>query len=88
VSEDRSTPKSRRAVLQGAGLAALAAPVALSQSRAQDKLQPAMVLYQAMPKDGQQCSGCLHFQAPNACAIVAGEIKPDGWCAVWAKKEG
>ncbi|MDO9707465.1 high-potential iron-sulfur protein [Paracraurococcus lichenis] len=79
--------KPRRAVLQAAGLAALA-PVAVTRARAQDKLQPAMVMYQGNPKDGQQCSGCLHFQPPNACAIVAGNISPSGWCAVWAKKEG
>ena len=88
MSEDRSTPKTRRAVLQGAGLAAMAAPVALGTARAQDKLQPAMVMYQPTPKDGQRCDGCLHFQAPRACAIVAGDIAPEGWCAVWAKKEG
>lgn len=83
--EDKPLKKQRRAILQVAGLAALA-PVAAGRAVAQDKLQGAMVLYQNMPKDGQQCSACLHFQAPNACAIVAGEINPNGWCAVWAAK--
>ena len=87
MKDDSKTPKHRRAVLQAAGLAALA-PIAVPRAKAQDKLQGSMVLYQETPKDGQQCSGCLHFQAPNACAIVAGDIKPTGWCAVWAKKEG
>ncbi|TDH63336.1 hypothetical protein E2C06_07340 [Dankookia rubra] len=45
-----------------------------------------MVMYQDKPKDGQKCGGCLHFQPPNACAIVAGNISPEGWCAVWAAK--
>jgi hypothetical protein len=77
--------KTRRAALQAAGLAALA-PLGLRQAQAQDKLAPAMVMYQTMPKEGQKCSGCLHFQPPNACAIVSGDISPEGWCAVWAAK--
>ncbi|MBL6079116.1 high-potential iron-sulfur protein [Belnapia sp. T18] len=83
-------PQARREFLQRtglqiAGLAALA-PVAIATARAQDKLAPEMVMYQVQPKDGQRCDGCLHFQPPNACAIVNGEIKPEGWCAVWAAK--
>ncbi|WP_165943243.1 high-potential iron-sulfur protein [Roseicella aquatilis] len=85
--DETKTPKRRRSVLRAAGLAALA-PIAVPRARAQDKLQGSMVLYQDKPKDGQKCSNCLHFQPPNACAIVAGEISPEGWCAVWAKKEG
>jgi hypothetical protein len=90
VSEDLSNQKSRRAVLQTAMLTAggLAAIVPVTHAQAQDKLQGSMVMYQPTPKDGQQCSGCLHFQPPRACAIVAGDIAPTGYCAVWAKKEG
>nr|WP_242481694.1 high-potential iron-sulfur protein [Paracraurococcus ruber] len=43
-------------------------------------------MYQDHPKDNQRCDGCLHFQPPNACAIVSGNINPAGWCAVWAAK--
>ncbi|WP_043338837.1 high-potential iron-sulfur protein [Belnapia moabensis] len=83
-------PQARREFLQKtglqiAGLAALA-PIAVATARAQDKLAPEMVMYQNQPKDNQRCDGCLHFQPPNACAIVNGEIKPEGWCAVWAAK--
>jgi len=78
-------PKQRRALLQAVGLAALA-PIAVTRAQAQDKLQGSMVMYQATPKDGQKCSTCLHFQPPNACAIVSGNISPEGWCAVWAAK--
>jgi hypothetical protein len=85
VTSDNKTPKPRRAVLQAAGLAALT-PIVIRPAKAQDKLQGSMVMYQNTPKDGQKCSGCLHFQPPNACAIVAGNIAPEGWCAVWAAK--
>jgi hypothetical protein len=77
--------KSRRAMLQAAGLAALV-PLAATQAKAQDKLAPEMVMYQDTPKDGQKCAECLHFQPPRACAIVSGDIAPEGWCAVWAAK--
>jgi hypothetical protein len=85
VNQNDQTPKARRAVLQAAGLAALA-PLALTQAKAQDKLAPAMVQYQDQPKGDQRCDGCLHWQPPNACAIVSGNISPQGWCAVWAAK--
>lgn len=81
--------KTRRAALQAAGLAAIAPlglGLGLGRAQAQDKLAPAMVMYQATPKDGQKCSTCLHFQEPKACAIVSGDISPEGWCAVWAAK--
>ncbi|MBK1657875.1 high-potential iron-sulfur protein [Paracraurococcus ruber] len=85
MTESKPMAKRRRAVLQAAGLAALA-PLAATRAQAQDKLQPAMVMYQDHPKDNQRCDGCLHFQPPNACAIVSGNINPAGWCAVWAAK--
>ena len=85
MKDDKQMPKSRRAILQAAGFAALA-PIMVTRARAQDKLAPAMVMYQDRPKDNQRCDGCLHFQPPNACAIVSGNIAPQGWCAVWAAK--
>ena len=46
------------------------------------------VAYQASPKDGRQCDGCLLFQAPDACQVVDGKVSPTGWCELWAKKAG
>ncbi len=50
------------------------------------KTQQKSVMYQQTPKDGKQCSGCQHFQAPNSCRIVEGEINPGGYCILFAKK--
>lgn len=51
------------------------------------KVSQASVQYQTQPKDGQQCSGCLHFIAEsNTCKLVEGQISPDGWCILWVKK--
>jgi hypothetical protein len=58
--------------------AAPAAPVKVSQ---------ASVQYQTQPKDGKKCADCMHFIAEsNTCKLVEGDISPDGWCTLWAKK--
>jgi hypothetical protein len=74
----------RRALLQ-AGVAILAAGAA-TQAVAQQKIDKALVMYQEKPKGTQQCDNCLHWQAPNACAIVNGPILPNGWCGAYAPK--
>ena len=54
---------------------------------ATSKVSPASVQYQAQPKGEQKCSGCLNFVAEsNTCKLVAGQISPEGWCSLWAKK--
>ena len=83
-------PSSRRVFLRtslGTGAAVVAGAVVARRAAAQEKVEPSLVQYQAMPKDGLKCSGCQHFVAPNACAVVAGEISPNGWCAAYAAKE-
>jgi hypothetical protein len=86
--EDRST---RRAVLQ-IGVAAfatgLSARAQAQEKLAQEKLAQKIVQYQEQPKNGQMCSTCVNFEAPNACKIVAGTIVPNGWCIAFAPKSG
>jgi hypothetical protein len=75
---------SRRTVLIAA---AEAGPIlALMSGRAEAKMAPSAVKYQASPKDGRQCDGCNLFVAPNSCKSVSGDISPTGWCALWVKK--
>ncbi len=58
-----------------------AAPVSTSKS------SQASVQYQTQPKGEQKCSGCMNFIADsNTCKLVDGQISPDGWCILWAKK--
>ena len=58
-----------------------AAPAATS------KVSPASVQYQAQPKGEQKCGSCLNFIAEsNTCKLVAGQVSPEGWCSLWAKK--
>lgn len=78
---------SRRRVLgMSVGLGAAAAGLSPWRARAQEKIAQAMVQYQANPKNGQVCSGCANWQPPNACAIVVGNIAPQGWCVAFAPK--
>lgn len=54
---------------------------------ANKKMSQENVQYQAQPKGEQKCSGCLHFIAEsNTCMLVDGQISPEGWCSLWAKK--
>ncbi len=76
---------TRRQILR-AGLAVAGSVVALSAS-AQDKIAQAQVQYQKTPKDGNKCSMCVNWVAPNACKIVSGSIDPNGWCIAYAPKE-
>ncbi len=82
---------TRRSVLR-TGIAVLAGGaglVAAGRARAQDqKIAQELVQYQNQPKDGAKCSACAQWVAPNACAIVAGQISPNGWCVAFAPKEG
>jgi hypothetical protein len=88
--------QTRRAILRagvcllGTG-AALGAGVATAQAQtpapaAGTKLAQSAVMYQTHPNNGQLCSICVNFQAPNACAIVEGKINPVGWCVAFAPK--
>ena len=46
--------------------------------------------YQSSPSDDQRCDGCTYWipdkndDGLGACAIVANEIEPDGWCSRYA----
>ena len=78
----------RRGLLKG-GLTVLAGTVLASTvARADDdnKVDPASVMYQATPNNGQQCSSCVNFVAPNACKVVSGVVAPTGYCVAYAPK--
>jgi len=83
---------SRRAFfpnLLGAGaLFAAALTIAKSQiAEAQSKVKKEVAKYQDTPKNGQKCADCRFFRPPKECQLVEGDIKPEGWCQFFAKKE-
>ena len=85
MASRRAAIKTALAVVVGGAVTARAA---MAQRVAQEKIAQEQVQYQGEPKDGAQCNKCVNWQAPNACTIVAGEIKPTGWCVAYAPKEG
>jgi hypothetical protein len=91
AAPDMSAPPSADSAMQSPGPDAAApeaspAPSADAAAPAA-KVSQASVQYQTQPKGDQQCSGCMHFIAEsNTCKLVEGQISPDGWCTLWAKK--
>ena len=80
---------TRRSVLRGAVLLAtgsLAAAVIQVKPAYAQKASKADAKYQDGPKDGQKCSACVYFQAPDKCGVVEGKISAEGWCAMFNKK--
>ena len=59
---------------------ALAVGATLERANAVVKLSQKVVAYQDHPDGEKRCDRCVHFQAPNACNIVDGDVKPDGYC--------
>ena len=83
MSVDNMRNLSRRTMLF---TAAAAAPwLAVGRAEAAG-LPKTAVAYQDDPKDDKKCSDCTFFVAPNGCKSVAGEISPNGWCKLYAKK--
>lgn len=87
-AHDRRTAVSRRLFLRRAGLSAAALAAALLRpDPAHAKAKKAAVKYQDTPRGEKTCAGCRHFIADeNACKLVEGEISPQGYCLLWAKK--
>lgn len=79
----------RRTVLRAA--VAAGCLLCLPQAgRAQSgKVSKAQAKYQDTPKGNQNCAKCLHFVATdNTCKVVEGKVSPQGWCQLWAAKQG
>ena len=80
AAPDSSPPPSADAATPATSADA-AAPAATG------KVSQASVQYQTQPKGEQKCGGCQHFIAEsNTCKLVEGQISPEGWCILWAKK--
>ena len=86
--EDIKTSRREILKLGALGLGAIGAMSVASNAQAQvnKKAQQKAVMYQTAPKTGKQCGDCQHFEAPNACRIVDGEIVPNGYCILFSKK--
>lgn len=83
---------SRRAVLKGAALLAVATAAGTTEALAQGKASKASMQYRDSPNGKQECSNCMQFipgktpKAKGSCKIVAGAISPSGWCIAYTPK--
>ena len=79
---------SRRAILSRMS-AFVASALSLSFAYAQGftKSPQASAGYQNYANGTQRCGGCIHFQPPSSCKVVAGQISPNGWCRIFAAKK-
>lgn len=60
-----------------------------SAAESATKLSKTQVQYQQQPKGEQQCSKCMHYIAESStCKLVEGPINPNGWCTLFAQKQG
>ena len=74
---------SRRSFLKvsAGGAAVLGAGSLSGCMHAAGMRSKASARYQDFPNaNGERCGGCTHFQRPNRCEIVEGDISPEGWC--------
>ena len=88
-----SSKITRRRVLTVAAAAAgtvagATAMVGISTPAHAAKAPQKAVKYQDTPKGEQRCDNCALFEAPSSCKTVDGTISPEGWCMVYAKKQG
>ncbi len=84
-------PVSRRQLFPtfAGAMSAIAAVITLGTSEvayAQTKMDKKTAKYQDNPNNGQICSECRFFQPPKSCQVVDGDISPNGWCSLFAKK--
>jgi anaerobic selenocysteine-containing dehydrogenase len=80
MDESSGEKSSRRSMLKIAVLLAGAAAIApiARNTAAQGKMSKAQASYQDQPKNGQRCSGCIHFVPAGQCKLVEGAISPNG----------
>jgi hypothetical protein len=75
---------SRRQCFTLAGLATTQAVLANAKADKRD------FFYQGKPKDGKSCANCRMFSlTPDGlglCAIVDGDVSPNGWCMAYSSR--
>lgn len=89
----RSIPfrRSRRRLLKAAALLGGAAVGGALDAAAQDAKPKAVmkkytkerVGYRDQPYEGRTCAKCVLYAGDGNCAIVEGQVSPDGWCMQW-----
>jgi hypothetical protein len=79
----------RRVFMQGTAAAAISM-LGVSPVTAQGftKSPQQSAGYQDHPNGDRRCGNCMQFQPPSSCKVVAGRISANGWCRIYAAKQG
>ena len=82
---DKPLDRSRRK-LMGAAANAISAGLLLrlAPTQASEEMTRQQAEYQDKPNGIYSCALCTLFEKPNTCKVVAGEVRPDGWCKAFA----
>jgi len=83
--------RSRRRLLRAFGALGGAALGGVLEANAQDgkpkavmkKYTKEKVGYKDEPYLGRTCSKCVLYVGTGECAIVEGQVNPEGWCLQW-----
>ncbi len=90
MTEIRTSPGlSRRDMLllaMASGGAIAIGAISVAPAEASTKVSQKAVNYRAKPMGKARCDGCVQWQPPAACKVVAGTISPAGWCTIYAAK--
>lgn len=71
---------SRRKFLGRCLTGAAIAGTSAIPAQALNRMSKAASDYQTHPNGNQRCGGCRHFQPPDSCEVVPGNISSSGWC--------
>jgi hypothetical protein len=86
------TLSRRQCLAQGKTLLLVTGAICLASHQvvwASTKADKRDFYYQDKPKDGKSCSTCRMFTSAaggGVCAIVDGEVSPNGWCMAYSSR--
>ena len=89
MSDGDPISRARQTLLTATvALAVITSPVRAEEGRMKPpsglKMRPREKFkYQDSPVDGRSCAKCLLYFGDGQCAIIEGEVSPDGWCNQW-----
>ncbi|TAL89450.1 MAG: iron oxidase [Rhodanobacter sp.] len=92
INESRRTLIRNGITIAAVGAVAATGLLKSGPARAQSKASQAVAMYQPTPHGKDQCDNCIHFvpgKTPTAngtCKVVEGDIAPQGWCVMYARK--
>jgi hypothetical protein len=83
--------RSRRSLLRVVALLGGAVLGSALEAGAQDakpkavmkKYSKERVGYRDQPYEGRTCAKCVLYAGDGNCAIVEGQVSPEGWCMQW-----